>query len=156
MPHYRVSKHLCLTLSTVKCGLVSECVTRASPNFFTNEILNFGTAVIFQFFHLFIQYIVKTFAFLRFFRKKFTLYGSRKIVWKLTVIQRSTVPHNSLQVSCAPKGLFCGFVFFLRTKWVSVNFASRKNSQIPWKLFYLPTQYLKHCKTYCFKSPQSW
>ena len=55
MPHYPVIKQFCFTLRTVKCGIVSEWVIRANPNFFINEILNFGTAVPLQTFHLFMQ-----------------------------------------------------------------------------------------------------
>ena len=65
------------------------------------------------------------------FCKVFTFYTSRKNVWKLTVNQTSTVPHNSLLVSCARKRLFCRFVLFCRTKWVSLNFAVNKNSPFP-------------------------
>ena len=46
------------------------------------------------------------------FCKEFTLYSNWKNVWKLTVIQTSTVPHNSVQVSRAPKRLFCDLCFF--------------------------------------------
>ena len=55
MQHYPVNKQFCLALCTVKCGLVSERVTRANSNFLINEMLNFGTAIIFQNFHVFIQ-----------------------------------------------------------------------------------------------------
>ena len=64
-----------------------------------------------------------------FLSKVFTLYSSKKNVWKLTVIKTSAVPHNSVQVSCATKRLFCGFVLFWRAKWVPLNFAINKNSQ---------------------------
>ena len=63
------------------------------------------------------------------FCKVFTLYSSRKIVWKINVIQTSTAPHNYVQVSCAPKRLFRGFVLFWRTKWVPLSSAINKNSQ---------------------------
>ena len=129
MPHYPVAKQVCFALSTVKGGLVSEWVTRANPNFFINEILNFGTAMIFQIFHLFIIKIAKNLAFFCSFSKVFTLYSSRKKFCKLTVIQTSTVPHNSMQVSCAPNRLFCGFVLFWRTESVSLNFTINKDSQ---------------------------
>ena len=108
----RFIKQFCLTLCIVKCGLVSEWVTGANPNFFINEILILGTAVVF---HLSIQQIAKNLALFCFFCKVFTLYRSRKNLWKLTVIQTSTVPDNSVHVSCAPKCLFCGFVLFWRT-----------------------------------------
>ena len=126
MPHYPVSKQFCLTLCTVEWGLVSGWVTRANPKFFINEILNFG---IFLFSYLFILWIANNLAFFCSFCKVFTLYSSRKNVWELIVIQISTDPHMSVQVFCAPKCLFCGFVLFWTTKWVSLNFGSNKNSQ---------------------------
>ena len=129
MPHYPITKQFCLTLCTLKCGFVSEWVTCANSNFFINEILNFGTVVIFQIFQLFIQQIANNLAFFCSFCKIFTFYSSRNNVWKLTLIQTSSVPHMSMQVSCAPKGLLCGFVLISRTKSVSLNFAIKKNSQ---------------------------
>ena len=116
MPQYPVTKQFCFTFCTVERAFVSEWVTQASTHFFINVILNFGTAVMFQIFHLFIQKIAKNLAFFCSFCKILTLYGSRKKVWKLTVIQISPVPHNSVQVSCAPKRLFCGFCTFLENK----------------------------------------
>ena len=135
MPHYLLTRQFCRTLCTLKYGLVSEWVTRANPICFINEILNFGTAVIFQLFHLFIQWIAKSVALFCSFCKVFTLYSSRKTVWKLSVIQTATVPHNSAQVSCEPKRVFRGLVLFCRTKWVSLNFATNKNSQFVNKVF---------------------
>ena len=126
MPHYPVTKQFCFTLCIVKCGLVSERVTRANSNFFINEILNFRTVVIFQLFHLLIQQIAMNIAFFCSFCKIVIFYSSRKNVWKLTVTQTSTVPQKFLQDSCAPTRLFWGFVLFWGTKRVSLNFALKK------------------------------
>ena len=63
------------------------------------------------------------------FCKLFTLYSCRKNVWKLTVIQTSSLTHNSVKVFCGPKRLFFGFVLFWRTKWVSLNIAINKKFQ---------------------------
>ena len=79
-------------------------------------------------FRLFFQKNAKNLTILQSFCKIFNLYSSRKNIWKVTVIQTSFVPHNSMQVSCAPKCLFCGFVLFLRRKGVSLNFAFNKKS----------------------------
>ena len=54
MVHYTVTKQFYLAICTVKCGLVSEWVTRANHYFF-KEILKFGTAMISQVFHFFIH-----------------------------------------------------------------------------------------------------
>ena len=63
MPHYTVTKQIYFTLCTVKCGLVSELVIQSKTIFVINEILNFGTAVVFQIFHPFIQKNAKNLAF---------------------------------------------------------------------------------------------
>ena len=67
--------------------------SRELPNFPPLHPLNYHESCIFLFFF-----------------KVSTPYSCRKNVCKLTVIQTFTVPHNSLQVSCAAKRLFCGFV----------------------------------------------
>ena len=59
----------------------------------------------------------------------FTLWSSRKNVWKLTVIQTSTVPNNSMQIFCTPKCLFCWFVLFLRSKKVTLNISIKQKCQ---------------------------
>ena len=154
IPQNPVTKQVC---GEVKCGLVSEMVTRVNPNFFISEILNFGTAVVFQVFHLFIQYFAKNIAIFCSFCKVFNLYSPRKNAWKLTVIQTSFVPHNTMQVSCAAKRLFCEFVHFWRTNWVSLKFAIKKTpTSSTTFLFAISMSPLVHCKTYCFKSWQSW
>ena len=74
-----------------------------------------------QIFHLFIRRIAKIVAVFCSSFKLFALYSSLKNFCKLTVIQTPSVPHTSVQVSRAPKRLFCGFELFWRTKWVSVR-----------------------------------
>ena len=51
MVQYPFTKQLCPALCKVKCGLVSEWVTRAYQLFFIKEVLNFGTAMIIQVFY---------------------------------------------------------------------------------------------------------
>ena len=70
------------------------------------------------------------------FCKVFTLHGSMKNDWKLTVIPTSAFPHNYVQNSCAPKRLPCRLVLFWRTKWVSLNFANKKSSQFIKNVFF--------------------
>ena len=111
MPQYPVTKQFCFTLCTVMCGLVFEWITRANPNFFINEVLKFRKAVIFQFLHIFIRKITKNLAIFCSFCKVFTFYSSRKNVWKLTIFQKSTVPHNSVQVFLHQDACFVGFYF---------------------------------------------
>ena len=130
MLHYPVTKQLCLALCTVKCIRVSREVTRTIPNFFIYEISNFGTAVFIQKFHICIQKIARNLAFFCSFCRLFTLYITVKNVGKLTVIQMSTVPHNSVQISFTPHCLLCRFVVFWRAKLVYLNFAINKNSQL--------------------------
>ena len=77
-------------------------------------------------FHLFFRRIAKDLAFCRSFCKIFTLHNSRKSKKKLTIIRTSTAPHNSMQISCTSKCLFCGFVIFWRTNWLSLKFPSMK------------------------------
>ena len=72
------------------------------------------------------QNFVRNFAFFCSFCEVFTLCGPRQNVCKLTIIQPSTVPHNSVQISPTPKRLICGIVPFWKTKRVSLNFAIRK------------------------------
>ena len=48
--------------------------------------------------------------------KIFTHYISRKNVGKLTVIQKSTPAHNSVQFCCTPKHLLCGSCTLLEDK----------------------------------------
>ena len=62
MPPCPVTKHVCLSLSTVKCGFVSELVTRANAKQI-NEKSNFGIAM---FFHVFTSFPTKLPRFLRF------------------------------------------------------------------------------------------
>ena len=119
--------------AVLPCALYSElwsCVwmgNRANPHFFINEILNSKTAMVFQIFQHFIQWIAKNLAF-------FFLYSSRKNVCKLTVMQLSAVPHNSVQDSCTPKRLLCGSVPLWRTIWVTLDFAINKNSHFHYKV----------------------
>ena len=56
----------------------------------------------------------------------FTLYSSRENVWKVTVVQTSTGPDNSVQVFCAPKRLICWFVLLWRTIECPWNLPSMK------------------------------
>ena len=110
----------------MKCGLVWEWIPRANPHFFINNISKFEAAMIRQIFHLFIHEIAKIFAIFCFFRKVFTLFFSGNNFGNLTVVHASTNSHNSVQVSCTPKCLFCGFALFWRTKWVSLNSSIKK------------------------------
>ena len=71
-----------------------------------------------------IEFPSKNLAFFCSFCKIITLHISGKNVGKLTAIQTSTVPHNSVQVSRTP--ITC----FGKTKWVSLNFSIDKNSQL--------------------------
>ena len=114
MLHYPFTKQFCLALCIVKCGLACECVTRTNPHFFINEILNFRTANIIQVFHPSTQITAKVFAFFCSFCKKFSLHITGKNVGKLTVIQTSTVPHNSVQICCEPNCFLCLFKLFWR------------------------------------------
>ena len=107
-----VTKQFGFALGIGKCCLVSEWVTRANSHIFTKEISNFMAAMIIQIFPVFIQKIANILAFFCSFCKVLSLYISRKKARNLTGIQVSTVPHNSVQVSCTTKNLFCGFVFF--------------------------------------------
>ena len=113
MLFYPVIKQLWLALCTLKFDLVSEWVSRTSRHFFIKEILNFGTAMLFQVFQLFMHSTANIFVFCTTFCRKFTLYITGKNVGKLTVIQTSTVPHNSGQVFCTPNCMLCGFCTFL-------------------------------------------
>ena len=111
MLHCPVTKHFCLALCTVKCGLVCEWVTRKKPQSFINEMSNFWAAVIIRVFEFLIQEIAKTVAFF-FFCKVMTLYISEKNNGNLIVIQTSTAPHNFVQISCTSKACFLGLYFF--------------------------------------------
>ena len=122
MVHYPVSEYFYLTICTVKCGLVSEWVTRTNPFFLINKILNFTTVVIFQIFHLFIQKIATSLEFFCSFAK-YSLFRALERMFESSLVQTSTIPRNSVQFFCAVKPLFCGFVHFWSTKWVSLNFA---------------------------------
>ena len=123
-----VTKLFCWELRTVKCPLVSEWVTRANPFsiifFRVKKISNGGAAMVLEVLRLLIQQTAEIFAFFCSLCKNFNLYISGKIVGKLFAIQTST------KIYCTPKCLFCGFVLFLRTKWVSLNFLLIKNSQL--------------------------
>ena len=55
MVHYPVTEQFRLALCTVNYGPVLEWVTRVIPHLFSHDILNFGTAMIIEVFHLFIQ-----------------------------------------------------------------------------------------------------
>ena len=112
MLHYPVNKHLWLALCTATSGIVSEWVTEASPFFSINEILNSGTATIIQNFLLFTRWTAKNLGYLCSFCQVCTIYISGKNVGKLTVIQTSTNPHNSVQVSCTPNCFLGGFNLF--------------------------------------------
>ena len=110
-----VTQHICPALPTLKCGLVSEWITQAKPHFFLNEILTFGTAMVIQVFHLFIQKTGKNLAFLCCFCRISTLYFSTKNVGNPSVIQTSTVSHSSVQISCTPNCLLGGCVLLWKT-----------------------------------------
>ena len=121
-----VTKHFWLVLCRVKCCFVSKRVTRANINFFVCFMVNkfsiVGAVIILEFLHLFIRTFPKSLAF-------FCTY-SRQGVEKPTVMQTSTVPHNSVQASCTPKYLICGFVQLWRTKWVSLSFTIKKTPNL--------------------------
>ena len=126
-----ISKYQTILPCTLQSELLSSVwVTRASPRFFNSKIVNFGTAMIFQNFHLFVQWIAKNLAFFCSCCEAFTLYISRKKVCNLTVFQVSTVQHNSVQVSRTPKCLLCRLRLLWRTKSVSLNFAFNKKSKL--------------------------
>ena len=97
------------------CGFFSEWLTRANPLFSINEILNFGTAMIIQVFHGFNNEIGKYLALICSSWKLSNLSISKNNVGKFNVIQTSTVPQKSMQVSCTPKSQkadFVGLYFF--------------------------------------------
>ena len=73
------------------------------------------------------------------FCKHFTLFSSINNVGALTVIQKSTVAHSSVQIFCTQKCLFFRFVLFWRTKLVSLNFTIKK-LPTPQQRSYLPAQ----------------
>ena len=110
MLHGPVRKQFCYALCTVKCGLVSELVIRANPQFFicrsVNKISNFGAAMITRFFYLFDQKNSKNLPYFCLFCKVFTINISRRIAGKLTVKQKHplfrTSPCNFLvnQTAC--------------------------------------------------------
>ena len=77
-----------------------------------NEISIFEAVMIIQFFLLFINEISKKLSFSCLYCKVFTIYIVRKNVWKLTIIQTTTVPHNSLQVFLHQNACFVGLYFF--------------------------------------------
>ena len=79
----------------------------------------------------------------------FTLSGMT--IAKLTVVETSTHFRASFLYT---KVLALCVVLFLWTKWVSLNFAINKSPEL--LNVYRPAQYLIQCKTYCFKSRQSW
>ena len=133
MLHCPVTQQFCLALSAEKCGQISEVATRANPHFFIcfgiNNISNFGAVTIIQVFHLLNQYNAKSPAF-SFSCKVFILRISGKKFENITVIQTSTVPHKSVQISCTTKSLFCWCAFHPRTKWVSLKSSISKNSPL--------------------------
>ena len=122
MLHYTVIQNLCFELCTVKCGLVSDWVTRSNPNFFIgfSKISIFPAAIIIQVFHFFILEIAKNLANFCSCCNVFTLYISGKNVGILTVIQTSTVPHNS-----------CKFLVHQYACFVSFSYSRRRN-KYPW------------------------
>ena len=93
------------------------------------------------------------FSFFCSFFKVFTLYISEKGCGKLTLVQTSTVPYNSVQVSCTQKCLLGGFALFGKTTWISWVLLSIKLPTPQYRL-YLQGQYLVQCKTY--KCRRSW
>ena len=134
MLHCPVTEQFCPALCTVKCDLVSELVTRTNPNFFVcfriNKFSNFEAVMIIQVFLLLIQDFATNLSFCRTFCKISTVYLSAKNDGKLTVVQRSTVLLNAMQIFRSSKCLFCALVLFKRTNWVSSTAASIKNSQL--------------------------
>ena len=120
MPHCPTTKQFSLAPCTIKCRLVSENVARANIQLFicisVNKISNFEAAMNIQFFHFLILLTAKIFAFSYSISKILNFYMSGKNFGKLTVTKTPTVPHISLQFSCKPKNLLCGFVIFWEDK----------------------------------------
>ena len=83
--------------------------------------------------------------------KIFTLYISRKNIGRLTLIQMSTAPNNSVEVSCTPNRLLGGFVPSWRTKLVSLKISINENSNALKTFTFLHAQYLAQRKKYCSK-----
>ena len=156
MPQYPVAKQFCLTICTVKCGLVSEWVTRPNLNFFINEILNFRTAVIFQNFHLFIKKNA-TNLFFSVLSATYSPFRALKRMFASSLQSKRTLFHKiPCKFLVQQNAFFCGFVHFWRTKWVTLNFAIWTNTRFLNNVFDVPAQNLVQCKTYCFKIRQSW
>ena len=99
--HCPMTKQYCIVFRTVKCGLVSTWVFRANPNFSIcfriDRTSNFSEAVIIQFFQPFIHYFSENSCFFCSFCKLFRFYPFWRKVWKLTEIQTTTVPRNSVK-----------------------------------------------------------
>ena len=54
------------------------------------------------------------------------LHINEKNIWRLTLIKTSTVLHISVQVSCTPNCLLCGFVLLWRAKCLTLNISIKK------------------------------
>ena len=84
----------------------------------------------------------------------FSIHAAMKDIGKLTVIQISLVPHNSVRISRTPNCLFCGFPFF-EGEMSNLEHAQHQELLTPWKYLNVSSQYIVECKIYCFKSRQS-
>ena len=62
-------------------------------------------------------------------------------VWKLYVIQTTTLPYNFVQISRISKRLVCGFVWFWRTKRKILNIPNKKNYQLFNNIFICQLQF---------------
>ena len=86
----------------------------------------FGQPGLSKFFNFLSNKLARILHFSVFFYYIFTVSICSKTVAKLTVIQTSTVPHNSC---CTPNCLLCGFVLSRRAKGLSLNIPINKISQ---------------------------
>ena len=102
-------------------------------------------------FHLFIHQIAKKLSFLFFLWNEFTFSISRKNVGKLTVIQTSMVPHNSVQNFLWTKKLVLWGCTLLQDRMRIPDFSHRLKLPSPQIRLYLQTQYLVQWKTNCDK-----
>ena len=121
--HSPVTKHFFFALCTAEYGLVLEWLAGANWQLFIfiriNRLAIYGAAMIFQNFYLFIHYFAKNVSFFGCFCKLITLYISGIFFGKLTINHTSSVPNNSVNVSCTPIPFFCAFVRF----WITKNYA---------------------------------
>ena len=155
MPQQPNTKQFCFALCTVKCDLVYQWVTQANPHFFMNEIFELWDCHDLAKIPVLYPINCREACLLCSVGKVFTLYSSRKNVSMLTVIQTSTDPHKSEQLSCTTKRLLCGFVIFWGQKEYPWTFPSKKTPK-SLKTFISPSHYLLQCYTYCFKRRLIW